>query len=268
MNITFGSILDNRCYDYNSAGSATNADIFKGIWVDNCNSMLLYSNIIHGSSPAYSLPNRETEGITVYESGKCELVCNDVDLVKRGISFEGEGCDETTLSQNKFNTHYDGLYLSSDAIIGQQGAFGPHENKWLSGGALLDGNYDFTGFDSQDPDDLNRVGFSKFIINDVNQNSIYWASPRVVGGAGDIEYWFTDDDGQFPPAPSLSDCPNGFYSGEDRLTEADLYVLSNNYPPFLGYPASSWEAGLRLFSNLNQLLITANTGKCCTSVLQ
>jgi hypothetical protein len=222
VNIKYGLIQGNKCYDHNSSANAINSDQFRGIWLDNCNSVGLYNNIIQGSSDAYQISNRVTEGITFKESGACEVFCNEMDLLKNGISFEGEGCDQTTLSQNKFNTHYNGLYLSPDAIIGQQGAFGPHENKWLSGAALLDGNYDFIGFDPLDPDDVNRVGFSKFIINNTNQNSIYWATPRTIGGVGDVDYWFTDDDGQFPSAPSLSDCANGFNSGGGRLSKADI----------------------------------------------
>lgn len=122
----------------------------------------------------------------------------------------------------------------------------------MSGAALLDGNYDFTGFDPFDQNDINRVGFSKFIINNVNQNSIYWATPRTIGGVGDVDYWFTYDNGQFPSAPSLSDCANGFNTSGGRLSKADLSVLSNNYPSYLGFPASAWEAGFRLFSNLDQ----------------
>ncbi len=251
VNIIGGIIRDNKCYDNNSAGNAIIADRFKGIWLDNCSSAIIYSNTVYGSSDAYLIPNKESEGISLYESGDCELLCNDVDLVTNGISFKGEGCDQTSLSQNKFNTHHNGLYLFSDAVIGQQGAFGPEENKWLSSAALLDGNYDYGGFDPNNIFDLQRIGLSKFTINNANQNSIYWASPRTIGGVTDLDYWFTDDHGQFPSAPNLTACPNGFTSGGGRLSDADLHVLSSNYPPYMGYTASVWEAGLRLFNNLD-----------------
>lgn len=252
-NIEGGIIQGNMLYDENFAGNVTIADHFKGIWLNNCNTTIVYDNTIHGLQSVYQIAGRETDGISLIESGSCELTCNDVDLLKNGISFKGENCDQTLLAQNKFNTHHNGLYLSSDAIIGVQGDLGPHENKWLSSAALLDGNYDYAGFDPFDFNHLLRVGMSKFFINSPNQNSIYWSNPRTIAGQADIDYWFIDDNGQFPPAPTLSDCSSGLYAPQDpKLSEADLAVLSNNFPDYQGYPASGWEAGLRLFVNLSR----------------
>ncbi|HAD12292.1 MAG TPA: hypothetical protein DCF33_07615, partial [Saprospirales bacterium] len=252
-NIEGGIIHTNRLYDENSAGNVTTAAHFKGNWLNNSKSAIVYDNTIHGIQSAYQIPGRETDGISVFESGDCDIYCNDVDLLKNGISFKGENCDQTSLLQNKFNTHHNGVYLSSDAIIGVQGDLGPHENKWLSSAALLDGNFHYPGFDPTVFDDVQRVGMSKFLINNLNQNSIYWANPRTIGGQADIDYWFTDDNGQFPPAPTLSDCSSGLYTPQDpKLSEADLAVLSNNFPDYQGYPASGWEAGLRLFANVSR----------------
>ncbi|MDX1913177.1 MAG: hypothetical protein SFV22_16910 [Saprospiraceae bacterium] len=252
VNITGGRIADNECYDYNGA-SAPNSNKFKGIWLDNCQGMEVVGNKIHGNAGAYNVASKRSDGISLYESGSCYLRCNDLDLVRNGIAFEGEGCDQSTLVQNKFNTHHNGLYLFADAIIGQQGVASPHENQWLSSAALLDGNYDFAGFDPQAPFDVIRVDLSKFFINDANQSSIYWASPRSIDGVADLDYWFTYDNGQFPPAPSLMACQAGSPGpGGPRLSKADQYILANGYPAYLGHPASTWEAGLRLYANLAQ----------------
>ncbi|MFN0216888.1 MAG: T9SS type A sorting domain-containing protein [Saprospiraceae bacterium] len=252
VNIIGGRINNNQSYDYNEA-SAPTSNKFKGIWLDNCSEIDVFDNKVHGNADAYNVPSKRSDGISLYESGFCNLKCNDVDFVRNGIVFEGEGCDQSSMLQNEFNTHHNGLYLFSDAIIGQQGSTSPHENQWLSNSALLDGNYDFVGFDPLDQFSLNRANMSKFFINDVNATSIYWANPRTIGGAADMDFWFTDDDGQFPPAPSLTTCSNGFtYTGYPRLSKADQYVLDSNYPAYLGYPASTWEAGLRLYTNLAQ----------------
>ncbi|MEZ4942958.1 MAG: T9SS type A sorting domain-containing protein [Saprospiraceae bacterium] len=246
-NIKYGLIENNNVFD-NDALNTFNKD-FKGFRLEHCTGLTVRDNSVYGSPGAFAT-NKTSTGIDIFESGANRITCNFVNNLRTGIGFAGENCDHTSFSKNRMSTHANGLLLAADAIIGAQIK---QDNRW-HGPAPLEGNFAFTGFDPFDPSHIDRVQMSKFEINTSDQNNVLWANPRIIGAEPDNDYWFEYNPVLPPPQyPQAYDCGILTCCAEedDEFSEGDILTLNGNFPPYKGFPASGWEAELRLYQVLD-----------------
>lgn len=176
-------------------------------------------------------------GIRVENSGRSNFYCNFLDNFRRNFFFTGLACDQTKLIRNEMLTDNTvGLFLAAPTIIGVQNDF---DNSW--------------------PNDLNTtVEEARFNTNPFNQGfinqsavrvfeqempgSAAWPQPRFPGQG----IWF-----QSISANNNLQCPvDEFQTPVDERTVADGNVLNNQFPAYMGYPATVWDAKFRLFEKL------------------
>lgn len=155
--------------------------------------------------------------------------------------FDGYSCDATTLAENTFGDHEEGLSLTENTTIGQQIH---HRNAWPTTGSLLEANY---ALDPLDPALGAKLLASKFDIDLTETTSPnYWAIPRYpVGNA-----WF-----KYVPAHVITEkCPPfsdpGGGKGERRLSITDENVIAGMQPVYDGFDATLWDAQVRAYRNL------------------
>ncbi|HND88564.1 MAG TPA: T9SS type A sorting domain-containing protein, partial [Saprospiraceae bacterium] len=180
-------------------------------------------------------------GLKVFNSFGTKALCNDFDQLGQGMRFEGNGCDGSILFNNKFGSHnFAGIYLPDFTTIGQQPAYA---NEWPNTSTTDEARFEL---DPLDPNWNDKLDASKFIIPIPEAvNPDLWAQPRYPEGNA----WFIYENivqselcSVYGEAPSDDDM---------GLTATDAMVLSGTHPNYGGYPATTWDAQLRLYGRLH-----------------
>ncbi|MCC7506501.1 MAG: right-handed parallel beta-helix repeat-containing protein, partial [Saprospiraceae bacterium] len=240
---TIGGFIDENVFLDSDDVAVVTAKSYQGIFLKNCQHTRMANNSIYGTSFAYGT-DKTSVGIDIFESSYCNFHCNDLGYLDRAVAFRGENCDHASLNKTIMHVHNNSLYLAPDAVITPQIK---QENRWHTHFGLQ-AYFDFPGFNSFDPLDVARVQMSAFEINDNNQNSIYWPSPRQIGNEPDNATWFQYNQLlEVPPAElNCHQCCVEI----PQLSRGDEFALAGTYPPYKGYDASTWDAQFRLFDNL------------------
>jgi len=97
---------------------------WKGVSQLGCVRDFITCNNIYGSSSSSQF---DTYGIYSSLSDKTSVSCNNTNLTKIGIEFDGINA-ATDFKANKINDHFEGLHLNSQGVIGTQTHKG---NEWI-----------------------------------------------------------------------------------------------------------------------------------------
>lgn len=99
-----------------------------GMVVDFGNNNEIMCNTVISTDPNY------TGSFGLFNRNSANTIgCNNFQWHETGVFFGGNLCDGTLFSGNKMHNHYVGLYLNSNALIGQQPIGGTppyHGNRW------------------------------------------------------------------------------------------------------------------------------------------
>lgn len=241
-NLQKGRGENNEFYD-EGAGET----IAAAVRMDGCNGFVWSNNDFIGNNTVAAFGDK---GFLVYESPNCIYSCNYLSGTKYGMWFEGL-CN-STLYQNSFNDHNTyGLYLYSETTVigGQYKKY----NTWSGNpGAAEAFMYYEDPFDAMY---LEHVKKSQFTIQTDNQNTAFWANPRIVGnfavGSNDLN-WFVGP--MEPTPPSANICPPETYSDPNgpKLDYGDKGIVDGTFTPWKGYAANTWDAAFLLYQRMTE----------------
>ena len=155
-------------------------------------------------------------------------------------------CSATRLTQNSFNNHVDaGISLFHNGTeIGQQLL---RVNTWNSSGVGKEAFMQYSGYIGL-PNQIIQVRKSLFRIQTFNQNTIWWADPRIVNAGGNDPFWFVGPEEGPPVLPSI--CVQTPYPDKGGLDGIEKGIINGNHSPYRGFAANTWESEFQLYDKL------------------
>ncbi len=231
---------NNEFYDEWDEGLA------EAIKMQGCNGFRWANNDIIGINSE----GQPDQSFIINESPNCIYNCNYLSGMGIGMNFSGM-CGASSLYQNSFNNHFSkGLYLNVEGTV-----IGGQFKKYNTWGGNPGDTEAFMYFPNYNPIfDADKVKKSQFIIQTSNQNSGYWANPRIVGvssGGGNDPNWFVAPITPTPPTVNL--CPAETLNGDDpKLDYGEKGIVDGTFTPWKGYAANTWDAAFLLYQRMTE----------------
>ena len=220
----------------------TSPNEFKGVWVSSCKKVSWASNDIIGNQ----IDGFNNEfAFDVADSPQCYYSCNFMDGLLYGMQFRNL-CTSSGLTQNSFNRHASaGIALNeTGTVIGQQLL---RLNAWNANGAGKEAFMQFAGYNPFFVNDINQVQKSLFRIQTNNENTVWWANPRVVNTGGNDPNWYK---GPLEGSILTYYCVEPAYPVKADLDGIEKGLLVGTYSPYRNFAANTWEAEFQLYDKL------------------
>lgn len=239
----YDATLSGNFFENEFTGGILSTGSYIGSKLYACPSYSLIDNSFTGTTQSYAASAGNPTGAVIEHSGYGANQCNGFNLLETGMSFDGYFCEGTFLFQNDFGQHHSGLILSANTMIGEQDGT---QNSWEFATTTPNVEALFP-VPSTDPDFLTKMAASKFqIYESENTTPQRWAIPRVPSGSAWFSESFTEpltysvacDVDQYPPDP------------RKNITYTDRNVIYGTMPELDGYPATKWDASMRLYTKL------------------
>jgi hypothetical protein len=222
---------------------------FIGAHLLNCPNATIYNNSVNGVTTAIANPN---DGFVLSESFNANIYGNCFNNLRAGLNFIGPTNDHTIVKSNTLQDLANTIRINPGGIIGQQvhrgNAFTSSTNKtaqFIFNAPNSGVTYNYSPFD-----DISIL-MSSFTIQATKvSSSIFRPSPVQIDDKIDNNVWFQFKTGNqvFPISCYQTGPP---IKEQLLLSKGDELYLSNQFPAYLGFPASTWEAGFRLFGTLD-----------------
>jgi hypothetical protein len=187
---------------------------FSGITLNGCSGTIVSCNSVTG---LMSAAGTESYGLAARVSDNTVIHCNTFTQTNRGMAFFGPCASTNNIADNAMYEHFEGLFLNSNAILGEQQHMG---NRWY--GPFWSGN-GANNLNSGTPADLEA---SMFTVHDAAGTIYYPSIPAYDNG------WFIVESGVAPYSCSqISECPerSSSMSSSEDPANLDMLIASDSY---------------------------------------
>ncbi len=247
-NIHNGLGEGNTFYD---AGTVPPNRTFKGLNMDGCIRFRWEGNDFISMTPSLTFISQNQVGATITNSPFCKYNCNSFTGLQYGMIFCNNS-DASILRHNNFNSNsVFGLHLeyftNQPAVIGRQFR---QSNVWTGTGA----EFGYLGFSPFNALHRANVQRSLFSIEDANETTTLWPTPRIVGAFDDAMHhvWFRANVPQNPEPYPVYPCTVSPFPEYPELDFLDTAIINGTFQPWNGFEGDAWETSFYLYKRLSE----------------